>query len=114
MPNLRCLLLQVAGSPANSALPSLSFLRDVLDRLGLGLLGSAAEAPDVGRGLVEVVVGRAPGVHEMHSTLRAASSSAKAGVRIGPPSTANGLMSSAMVTASARAATSSADGAGGV
>ena len=45
----------------------------------------------------------------MHSMLRAASSSAKAVVRMGPPQTAKGLMLVAMVTASARAATGSSD-----
>ena len=51
---------------------------------------------------------RPVGVHEMHETPFAESSSANAFVSAGPPQTMNGLMSLAMCTASARAAVSSA------
>ena len=47
------------------------------------------------------------GLQLMHSTPRDDSSSPNAAVNAGPPSTANGWISSAMRTASARAATSS-------
>ncbi len=47
------------------------------------------------------------GLQLTHSTPRDESSSPNAAVSVGPPSTAKGLMSSAMRTASARAATSS-------